>query len=123
MMFNLFKSRTCIQQELVMSCGPEFYINFYGNGKPKGNLWFDRYQSAQELTDDQRIFLSYHTEKSFQDILGEMYAASGRHKVYLSEAMKAVEHFINTGEKKYFYEHGQLNGLTSYGQWITGENK
>ena len=118
-MFNLFKSKERIQQELVASCGPEFYINFYGNLAPKGNLWFDRYPSAQELTGDQRIFMSYHTEES---ILGEMYVVNGK-KIYLSEYIKAVEHFINTGEKKYFYDHGQLNGVASYGQRITGENK
>lgn len=121
-MFNLFKSKERIQQELVASCGPEFYINFYGNLAPKGNLWFDRYPSAQELTGDQRIFMSYHTEESFQSILGEMYVVNGK-KIYLSEYIKAVEHFINTGEKKYFYDHGQLNGVASYGQRITGENK
>lgn len=123
MMFNLFNSRTRIQQELVMFCGPEFYINFYGSPAPKGNQWFDRYHSAQELTDDQRIFMSYLTEEGFQAILSEMYAVSGRHKVYLSEAMKAVEHFINTGEKKYFYEHGQLSGVANYGQCVVRGRK
>lgn len=97
------------------------YINLYGLPR-KGNEWFDQYNSVQELTEDQRIFMSYHTEKSLQDILGEWYAINGK-KIYLSEYMKAVEHFINTGEKKYFYNHGQLNGVASYGQWITGENK
>lgn len=115
-MFNLFKSKASSQQELVMSCGPEFYINFYGSPATKGNLWFDRYPSAQELTEDQRIFMSYHTEKSLQDILGDNYLIYAK-KIYLSEYMKAVEHFINTGEKKYFYEHGQLNGVASYGQY------
>lgn len=122
MMFSLFKSKKRIQQEQAMSCGAAFYVNFYGNGKPKSNLWFDRYPSTQELTPDQRLFMSYHTEKSFVDILGEWYAINGK-KIYLSEYMKAIEHFINTGEKKYFYEHGQLNGVASYGQWVTGENK
>lgn len=95
---------------------------FWFKRKPKP-LWFDGYHSAQELTTDQRIFMSYYTEEGFQAILGEMYSVSGRHKVYLSEYMKAIQHFINTGEKKYFYDHGQLNGVASYGQWITGENK
>ncbi len=122
MMFSLFKSKKRVQQEQVMSCGAAFYVNFYGNGKTKGDLWFDRYPSAQELTSDQRLFMSYYTEKSFLDILGEWYALNSK-KIYLSEYMKAIEHFINTGEKKYFYEHGQLNGVASYGQWVTGENK
>lgn len=122
MMFNLFKSKERIQQELVASCGPEFYINFYGNLAPKGSLWFYRYHSAQELTEDQRIFMSYYTEESFQSILGEWYAINGK-KVYLSEVMKAVEHFINTGEKKYFYEHGQLNGIANYGQYVVRGGK
>lgn len=121
MKFTIFKSKKRIQQELVASCGPEFYINFYGNLARKGNLWFDRYSSAQELTDDQRIFMSYYTEEAFNNILMRdmWYFGNSRHKLYLSEVVKAVEHFINTGEVKYFYEHGQLNGIANYGQYMT----
>ena len=120
-LFGIFKSKERIQKELISSMGAAAYINFYGL-PPKGNEWFARYNSASELTDDQRIFMSYHTEKSLQDILGDNYVIYAK-KIYLSEYMKAVEHFINTGEKKYFYEHGQLNGVANYGQYITGENK
>lgn len=72
-------------------------------------LWFERYTSSQELTQNQKIFLSYYTEEAFSNILMKdmWYFGNSKYKLYVSEVVKAVEHYINTGEIKYFYEHGQ----------------
>jgi len=50
-----------------------------------------------------------YTEDAFNSILGEdmRYFVNSRYKLYVSEALEAVRHYINTGDVKYFYQHGQ----------------
>ena len=84
---------------------------FWLKRKPKP-LWFERYDSTREIMDPQdRIFLSYYTEDAFNSILGEdmRYFVNSRYKLYVSEVLEAVKHYINTGDVKYFYQHGQGN--------------
>lgn len=77
-------------------------------GKKKSEpLWFEKYGSAVGLTKDQKIFLSYYTEEGMLSILGYDWLINSRYKIYVSEADRTIEHFIMTGEKRYFYMHGQ----------------
>lgn len=77
-----------------------------GKEKPK-SLWFEQYRSAVSLTEDQKIFLSYYTEEGMLSVLGYDWLLNRRYKSYVIEAVKAIEHFINTGEKVHFYMYGQ----------------
>ncbi len=70
-------------------------------------LWFDTYDSSKWLTKDQRIFLSYYTEQGMLAVLGYDWLLNTRYKTYVDETVKAVEHFINTGQKVHFYMHMQ----------------
>lgn len=70
-------------------------------------LWFDRYGSSKHLMKDQRIFLSYYTEEGIVAVLGYDWLLNTRYKTYVDETVKAVEHFINTGQKVHFYMHMQ----------------
>lgn len=74
---------------------------------PKPKQWFEIYSSHNLLSKEQKLFLSYHTEQSFNAILGWDYILNMRYRTWLNEFVEAVEHFINTGEKIYPYRHGQ----------------
>lgn len=69
--------------------------------KPKA--WFEKYLSAGSLTKDQKIFLSYYTEEGILPVLGYDWLINSRYKLYVPDVVKAIEHFINTGEKVHFY--------------------
>lgn len=74
---------------------------------PKPKQWFEIYSSHNLLSKEQKLFLSYHTEQSFNAILGWDYILNMRYRMWLNEFVEAVEHFINTGEKVYPYRYGQ----------------
>lgn len=81
-------------------------LGLRGKKKPEP-LWFEKYHSAVGLTKDQKIFLSYYTEEGMLSVLGYDWLLNRRYKSYVIEAVKAIEHFINTGEKVNFYMYGQ----------------
>lgn len=74
---------------------------------PKPKQWFEIYSSHNLLSKEQKLFLSYHTEESFNAILGWNYILNMRYRMWLNEFVEAVEHFINTGEKAYPHRYGQ----------------
>lgn len=75
--------------------------------KPKPP-WFEKYLSSCMLSEEDKVFLSYYTEQGFNSILGwEEYFINSRYKIYLNEYVLAVRHYVETGEKKYFYTHRQ----------------
>ena len=74
--------------------------------KPE-RLWYEQYRSAVSLTKDQKIFLSYYTEEGMLSVLGYYWLINSRYKLYVPDVVKAIEHFINTGEKVHFYMHMQ----------------
>lgn len=82
-------------------------LNLFKKKSEPEPLWFDRYDSSQRLTKDQRIFLSYYTEEGILAVLGYDWLLNTRYKTYVDETVKAVEHFINTGHKVHFYMHMQ----------------
>ncbi len=82
-------------------------LNLFKKKSEPEPLWFDKYDSSQRLTKDQRIFLSYYTEKGILAVLGYDWLLNTRYKTYVDETVKAVEHFINTGQKVHFYMHMQ----------------
>ena len=69
--------------------------------------WFEKYRSTVNLTKDQKIFLSYYTEEGMLSVLGYDWLINSRYKLYVTDVVKAVEYFINTGEKVHFYMHRQ----------------
>lgn len=70
--------------------------------------WWEMYKfSCINFTAEDKIFLSSYTEESLNKILGDEYFINSRYKIHLDEYLKGVYHFINTGEKKYFYTYGQ----------------
>ncbi len=84
-------------------------MNWFKKKKPKPEAkWFEKYLSSCSLTDQDKIFLSYYTEEGFNNILGmDEYFLNSRYKIYLDEYVLAVRHYVDTGEKKYFYTHRQ----------------
>lgn len=74
---------------------------------PKPKQWFEQYRSAVWLTEDQKIFLSYYTEEGMLSVLGYDWLINSRYKLYVPDVVKAIGHFINTGEKVHFYMHTQ----------------
>jgi len=82
-------------------------LNRFKKKPEPARFWFDAYGSSKWLTKEQRIFLSYYTEKGILTVLGYDWLLNTRYKTYVDETVKAVEHFINTGQKVHFYMHMQ----------------
>lgn len=91
--------------------------SFLSRFKKKSDpLWFENYRSAVGLTKDQEIFLSYYTEEGMLSVLGYDWLINSRYKLYVPDVVKAIEHFINTGEKVHFYMHMQQTKADAIGE-------